>query len=394
MRRREFLRLGGTGALLGLVGGGATRAGAAGEVATGVPRGTLLACERGGDAIHGFSLTTGARTFRYDGLHATHAIQVVPRLGRAFVHGRRAARREGALLALDLSGDTPRVLLDQTVAWFPLHWQPRHDFAEIAYNTVGDGALLVLDTETLEVRRFPDAGGAHSLMAFFEQDLVASNALVDDGHLRITDRGTGRMEHVVPVGPWPHGLSVDHQSGRALTWCGDGVHLVGLVGRERGRHLGVIPPFAAGQRCWFAWAPQGGRYQHDVSWAPGDVYHPYLTVVDVRRRRLERISSGVRRPGTLTVSDDGRLGLASSRNTAEALVFNMGVGRFEGVVPIGRADPAEFFDRDLSLPPGGLWASVTNPPERSVSLLDLRRRVEVGRIDLGFVPGWTKLHLA
>jgi len=363
------------------------------EAAAALPPAALFVQEHHGHRLHAIAVPSGKTLASVDHFSASHAIQLVPGKKRAFVHGRRTDRPGGALIVMRADKDGATVELDHDLPEHPLHWQPRPDLSEIVYNTTGDHGLTIVNTDTLEVESFKGAAGPHSLMGFLDDDVVSSNGLVDSGQVRILDRKMGYVDQQVGVGPWPHGLAICAENGRAYCWCGDGVHVVGVRGRERGRRLKVIESFSRGQRCWFAWTPQGGRLSHDTSWLPGDRWAPYLTVVDAHAERLERIESGDRQPGTLTVSDDGALGLASCRNTSEALVFDLKASRYTGAIPIGASDPSNFFDRDLSIAPGGRWAAVTNPADPSVSVVDLTARREVARLPLAFRPGWMKLLL-
>ena len=389
--------------------------------AAALPQSALITCDRAG-RVHVIDVKTGRTLVTHPALHASHAVQLVPGKGRAFVHGRRVTPEDeadgppergsdstpdgmgfkrrprragtGALVVFKIEGASASVELDRDLTATPLHWQPRGDLSEIAYNTTGDESLSIVNTDTLEIEHFAHSAGHHSLMGFLDNDVISSNDLVNQGRVKILDRKAGFVDAEVQVGPWPHGLAVSTETGRAYTWCGDGVHVVGLRGNERGRHLGIIKGFAPGQRCWFAWTPQGGRYSHDASWGPGDTWLPYLTVVDAHTGKLERIETAGKLPGTLTVSDDGVMGLASNRTAAEALVFDLKTSTYKAAIPIGSANAGSFFDRDLCLTPGGRWASVTNPGDPSVSILDLTARREVARIKLTFRPGWTKLILS
>ena len=358
-----------------------------------LPSAALVVADPQGQRVHVIDVATGRGLATVESFRATHAIQIVPAEKRAFVHGKRTDRGGGALAVFKVGPGSADVELNLDLPDAPLHWQPRPDLSEIAYNTTHDSGLTVVDTKTLKVESFPGAAGHHSLMAFLENDVVISNDLVERGKVRIFDRTQGYVDAETDVGGWPHGLNTCLETGRAYCWCADGVHVIGLRGRERGRHLGIIPQLARGQRCWFAWTPQGGRLTHDVSWSNGDVFLPYLTVVDAKAEKLEKIESGTKQPGTLTVSDDAKWGLASSRNTPEALLFDLAASRYVGAIPIGGADPKRFFDRDLSIAPGGQWAAVSNPRDPGVSVLDLKSREEVARIPLTFSPGWMKLLL-
>lgn len=397
MKRRTFL-IGAAGAA-GCLAGWRALAPAPAVVASpppapGVlPAGALVVADPRAKQVHAIELATGRALATVSDFRASHAVQLAPQVGRAFVHGHRTNQKSGALAVFRVTQGAATVELDVDLPEAPLHWQARPDLSEIAYNTTGDAGLSIVDTRTLEVTTYTNAAGRHSLMAFLENDVISSNDLVATGRVKILDRAQGYVDAELQVGGWPHGLTACAETGRAYCWCADGVHVIGLRGRERGRHLGVIRPFAPGQRCWFAWTPQGGRYAHDVSWAQGEVFHPYLTVVDAKNEKLEKIESADRRPGTLTVSDDAKLGLASSRNTAEALLFDLTAQKYVGAIPIGGSDPKRFFDRDLSIAPGGRWAAVTNPSDPSVSILDLISQEEVGRLALSFSPGWMKLLL-
>jgi len=162
-----------------------------------------------------------------------------------------------------------------------------------------------------------------------------------------------------------------------------------------GKHLGVIPSLERGERCWFCWTPQGARFTHDVAWNwdedRGDYYQPYLTAVDMKTARIERIPTGSKdiQPSFLQVSPDGLWGLTSLRGRDDIGIFNLQKNSFEGTVKAGPARPS-FFERDMAFCKNRDFALVTNTAEKSISLLNLKRREEVRRIYLPRRPTWFK----
>ena len=188
-----------------------------------------------------------------------------------------------------------------------LHWQPNPQFTQIVFNTVGDGSLHVLDTKTLTIQRY-DGGGEHSNMAFFGKYLVATDKMSGPTNLNVVDRKTGKVVSKTRVGNWGHGVTVNDEHGLAFVWSTEGVHVVSLAERSMGKHVTLLETDNVDERSWFCWTPQGGRYSHDVSWNPGDEYRPYLLVVDMKKGRFERISTGDPKlqPSYLQLSPDGK----------------------------------------------------------------------------------------
>lgn len=330
----------------------------------------------------------------FEGLRATHAITPVESLNRFVVHGHRTRSRTGALqvIEVDPARKTWKELLDVDLPGGPaLHWQPNPEHTEIMFNTVGDGSLHVLDTKTLERRRFT-GGGRHSNMAFFENFLVATDGIRGPTTLRVVDRATGKVLSATPVGRQGHGVTVNRENGTAFVWAADGLHVVSLARKSMGKHLKRITPPDADERCWFCWTPQGGRYSHDVAWKSGDTYNPYLLVVDMERERFERIPTDdpALRPSYLQVSPGGRWGLSSLRGTQQIGIFDTVRNRFAGTVRAGVAR-ADFFERDMAFCRDRARAIVTNSGDNSISLLDLDARKEVRRIYLPRRPLWLKV---
>ena len=329
----------------------------------------------------------------FGGMRANHAITPVESLNRFVVHGHRTGSQAGvvAVLEVDPIKKTWKVLLDQDLPGGPaLHWQPNPQFTEIVFNTVGDGSLHVLDTKELTIKRY-DGGGEHSNMAFFKNYLVATDKMSGPTNLNVVDRDTGKLVSQTPVGNWGHGVTVNDQRGEAFVWSTEGVHVISLAEGNMGKHVRLIKTKNFDERSWFCWTPQGGRYSHDVSWNPGDEYRPYLLVVDMLQGKFEQIHTGDDRlqPSYLQLSPDGKWGLASLRGLEEIAVFDTVANQFKGLVQAGPAK-ASFFERDMTFCRKRDCAIVTNTGDNTISLLDLKAKVEVRRISLPRRPLWLK----
>jgi len=328
---------------------------------------------------------------------ASHAITPIEHLNRFVVHGYRPKKRAGALLVIEVNPATKawNIILDKDIAGGrPLHWQPRPDLSEIVFNTIGDGSLHVLDTQTLDIKKYV-GGGQHSNMAMMDDLLIATDKMSGPSELLITDRKTNKTLSATPVSTWGHGVTVNFERGEAAVWAKDGIHRISLAKKSMGKHLGLIPSLEPGERCWFCWTPQGGQFTHDVAWNwdpnKGDVYQPYLTAVDMKTARIERIPTGSDdiRPSFLQVSPDGALGLASLRGRDDIGIFNLAKNTFEGTVKAGPAKQS-FFERDMAFCKNRDFALVTNTADKSISLLNLKSREEVRRIYLPRKPEWFK----
>ena len=337
----------------------------------------------------------------FDGFHVTHAITPIEALNRFVVHGVRygpdAGGGEGfstgAVLVIDVDPVSKAwqiVLYEDLPGGVPLHWQPNRAHTEVMFNSTGDGSLHVLDTASLEVESF-HGGGEHSNMAFFDNYLVATDALEGPTRLLITDRDTDEVVAETPVGTWGHGVTVNFERGEAFVWSKEGGHRISLAQKTMGRRLGKIAPFEDLQRSWFCWTPQGGRYTHDAAWNKGDVYDPYLMVVDLEAGKCEQIPTGdaALRPSYLQVSPDGKWGLAALQGREEVGIFDLSKNEFHGVANCGPARAA-FFERDMSFCRNRDFAMVTNTGDTSISLLDLKAGREVRRIHLPRRPAWFK----
>jgi len=331
------------------------------------------------------------------GFEATHAITPVEHLNRFVIHGYRPKKRTGALLVFEVNPETKswKILLDKDIKGGQLlHWQPRPDLSEIVFNTTGDGALHVLDTKTLEITRYV-GGGIHSNMAMMDDLLIATDQMAGPSQLLITDRKTNKVLTKTAVNNWGHGVTVNFERGEAYVWAIDGVHRISLAQKSMGKHLGLIPSLEAGERCWFCWTPQGARFAHDAAWnwdnEKGDVYGDYLTALDMKTARIERIATGSKdiRPSFLQVSPDGKWGLSSLRGRDDIGIFNLEKNSFEGTVDAGAARPS-FFERDMAFCKNRDFALVTNTAEKSVSLLNLKTQEEHRRIYLPRKPDWFK----
>lgn len=329
----------------------------------------------------------------FERIEASHAVVPVEALNRFFVHGRETRTDKGFLWGLEVEPATGAwsVIYERELAGGNiLHWQPNRDYSLIQYNTTGDGTLHVLDTNTLELQTYT-GGGSHSNMAFFNDDrwLVATDRLGERTLLRVIDRASNSVLSETNVGDWGHGVTVNDRTGQGFVWAGDGVHVVSLARQTLGEHLGVIAT-EAGQRSWFCWTPQGGRYSHDQTWNPSDRYSPWLTVLDTQNQRLERIATGEERPGTLQISPDGRWGACGSLSSNKICLFDIEANTWLGTVAAGRGS-TEFFDRDLAFSRDRRWVFASNPPERSVTVIDRQEMQAIGQIDLPVEPQWVKV---
>lgn len=333
----------------------------------------------------------------FKGFDASHAIIPVEHLNRFVVHGYRPKTRTGALIVLEVNPVTKvwSVLMDKDIKGGRLlHWQPRPDMTEIVFNTIGDGGLHVLDTQSLELTRYV-GGGRHSNMAMMDDLLIATDKMAGPSQLLITDRKTNTTLSKTDVSEWGHGVTVNFEQGEAYVWAKDGIHRISLAQKSMGKHLGLIPSFEIGERCWFCWTPQGSQFTHDVAWnweqGKGDVYNPYLIAMDMKNARMEQIATNDPeiRPSFLQVSPDGRWGLASLRGRTDIGIFDIANNSFKGTVEAGPAKPS-FFERDMAFCKNRNFALVTNTGDKSVSLLNLETREEVRRIHLPRRPDWFK----
>ena len=332
-----------------------------------------------------------------EGFEASHAITPIEHLNRFVVHGYRPEKAMGALLVFQVDPITKSwsLLLDKDIEGGRLlHWQPRPDLSEIVFNTIEDGSLHVLDTKTLAITQYV-GGGVHSNMAMMDDLLIATDQMSGPSRLLITDRKTNKTLSSTAVSSWGHGVTVNFERGEAYVWAKDGLHRISLSQRSMGKHLGLVPSLEAGERCWFCWTPQGSRFSHDVAWnwdgEKGDVYQPYLTAVDMKTARIERIPthSPDIRPSFLQVSPDGKIGIASLRGRDDVGIFNLDRNTFEGTIKAGPAKKS-FFERDMAFCKNRDFALVTNTAEKSISLLNLKTRQEVRRIYLPRKPSWFK----
>ncbi len=329
----------------------------------------------------------------FEGIRATHAITPIESLNRFVIHGHRADSKEGAVVVFEVDPvhKTWEVVLNEELPGGPaLHWQPNPQFTEIMFNTVGDGGLHVLDTKELTIKRF-EGGGQHSNMAFFNDYLVATDKMSGETYLSVVERKTGDLISRTPVGHWGHGVTVNNERGEAFVWSTEGVHVVSLAESTMGDRLKVLETKNSGERSWFCWTPQGGRYSHDVSWNPGDEYRPYLLVIDTEKGEFDTIKTGDPnlQPSYLQLSPDGKWGLASLRGLEEIAIFDTVANQFKGVVKAGPAR-ASFFERDMTFCRQRDCALVTNTGDNTISLLDLNRKEEIRRISLPRRPLWLK----
>ena len=356
-----------------------------------------MAMSYGEDRLDLIDLDNSTILHSFEGFEASHAIIPVEHLNRFVVHGYRPQSKTGALMVLEVNPVTKawKVLMDADIKGGRLlHWQPRPDMTEIVFNTIGDGGLHVLNTQSLELKRYV-GGGRHSNMAMMDDLLIATDAMAGPSQLLITDRKTNTTLSATAVNEWGHGVSVNFERGEAYVWAKDGIHRVSLARKSMGQHLGVIPSLETGERCWFCWTPQGTQFTHDVAWnwepGKGDVYQPYLIAVDMKNARLERIGTGDSdiRPSFLQVSPNGKWGLASLRGRDDIGIFDLEKNSFKGTVEAGPAQ-ASFFERDMAFCKDRNYALVTNTAEKSISLLNLKSRREERRIHLPRKPDWFK----
>jgi len=361
-------------------------------------RGVAMVTSREGDSfrVDLISLHSGRILTTFEDFFAAHAVVPVEGLNRLFVHGRDMRTHKSVLMGVEVDPASERWQVAGTReidGGMPLHWQPNRDHTLIQYNTIDDKRLHVLDTRTLELESFA-GGGRHSNMAFFNQDrwLVATDRLRGGTTLRAVDRATGEILFETATGGWGHGVTVNDKTQRAFVWADDGVHKVSLAGDTLGQHLGVIPPPVRGQRSWFCWTPQGGRYSHDQTWNPGDHFGAWLTVVDLEKGELHKIEAG-EFLGTLGVSPDGRMGICGAHGSQNVCLFDVADNRFLGKVKAGRSDD-DFFDRDVAFSRDRSVAFVTDPPDRTLTAIDVRQLKVIGKIELPARPQWMKVMTA
>jgi len=330
----------------------------------------------------------------FEGIRATHAITPIESLNRFVIHGHRSNTREGMVVVFEVDPvkKTWQLLLNQELpGGSALHWQPNPDFTKIVFNTIGDGGLHVLDTKELTIKRY-DGGGGHSNMAFFNNYLVATDEMAGPSHLNVINCDTGKVVSRTRVGDWGHGVTVNDETGQAFVWSNDGVHVVSLAEGSMGKHVRVMKTNHLDERSWFCWTPQGGRYSHDVSWNPVDVYRPHLLVVDMQQGKFEKISTGdeTLQPSFLQLSPDGKWGLASLKGLEEIAIFDTEANLFKGLVKAGPAR-SSFFERDMTFCRERDCALVTNSGDSTISLLDLKQKQEIRRISLPRRPLWLKV---
>ena len=339
------------------------------------------------------SLKNGRILTTFHDLHAAHAVVPVEDLNRFFVHGVDTRTDRGLLLGVEVDPLTEAwrtVDVKQIAGGRPLHWQPNRDHTLIQYNTIGDRRLHVLNTRTMGLESF-EGGGRHSNMAFFNNDrwLVATDRLQGGTTLRVIDRRSGQILSETPAGGWGHGVTVNDKTERAFVWASDGVHIVGLGKDTLGKHQGVIRPAIRGQRSWFCWTPQGARFSHDQTWNPGDHFASWLTVIDMEKDELLRIEAG-EQLGTLGLSPDGAMGICGSHSSKNVCLFDVPGNRFIGKVEAGNGDNS-FFDRDVAFSRDRSVAFVTDPPDKTLTAVDVRQLKVLGRIDLPAKPEWMKV---
>ena len=326
--------------------------------------------------------------------HASHAVVPVEHLNRFFVHGRKIKTGRGVLMGIQVNPMTERwhLIYEQEIdGGMPLHWQPNRDCSLIQYNTIGDGALHVLNTQSLELESY-HGGGRHSNMAFYNNAnwLVATDNLRGGTTLRVIQRKTGEILSETPAGAWGHGVTVNDATKRAFVWASDGVHCIDLREKNLGQHLGVVKPLQRGQRSWFCWTPQGHRFSHDQTWNPNDVFSPWLTVLDMEKDQLIKVKVDREELGTLAISPDGLLGACGSHSSKNACLFDIPSNRFIGKVKIGRGNN-DFFDRDIAFSRDRSIVFFTNPPEKTITAVHTKRLAVVGEIDLPARPQWLKV---
>lgn len=340
------------------------------------------------------SLRDGQHLKTFEGIEASHAVVAVEHLNRFFVHGRDVQTRQGIIWGLEINLDTETwtVIYEQRLeGGMILHWQPNRDYSLIQYNSTENQTLHVLNTQTLNLQTY-QGGGTHSNMAFFNDDswLVATDQLGNGTLLRIIDRATNTILAETAVGNWGHGLTVNDKSGRAFVWANEGVHIVSLAKHNLGAHLGVIAPLQPEQRSWFCWTPQGGEYSHDQTFNPGDRFSPWLTVIDMKNASLEKIETGGEKAGTLQISPDGKVGISGSHSSNNVCLFDIKANTFLGTVAVGKPNPG-FFDRDAAFSRDRTLAFVTNPPDQTITAIDIPKMKAIGQIQLPAQPEWMKV---
>lgn len=396
LSRRTFLK----GSVAATVGASILAEGAAGASSSHRPRtgiaGVAMVTSREHDdfRVDLVSLATGDVLHTLHEFHAAHAVVPVEGLNRLFVHGRDMRSGKGILTGIEVDPVTEGWRMLDSIeldGGMPLHWQPNRDHTLIQYNTIGDKSLHVLDTRTLGLETY-GGGGKHSNMAFYNRDrwLVATDRLKGGTTLRVVDRGSGQILSETPAGGWGHGVTVNDKTERAFVWTDDGVHIVSLSKDRLGEHQGVIKPGRRNQRSWFCWTPQGQRFSHDQTWNPGDYFSPWLTVVDLELEELRRIDVPGEDLGTLGLSPDGAIGICGSHSSRNVCLFDISANKFLGKVRAGRGEQA-FFDRDVAFSRDRSVAFVTDPPDKTLTAVDVRNLKVIGRIELPATPEWMKV---
>ncbi|MCJ8328729.1 MAG: hypothetical protein HRT89_02370 [Lentisphaeria bacterium] len=359
-----------------------------------LPSGLIMVTS--GNRIDLLSLKTGKIISTINDFFASHAVVPVEALNRFFIHGKFRKDKDGAVLVfqVDPKKETAKQIAKVVLkGGTPLHWQPNPEQTLIQYNCIGAKNLHVLDTKTLKLKTYA-GGGVHSNMAFFNQNkwLLATDRLRGGTTLRIIDRDKNSVLSATAVGGWGHGITVNHKMQRAFVWANDGVHMVDLSEKNIGKHLGRIAPTKKGQRSWFCWTPQGGRYSHDQTWNwnDGDSFSDELTVIDTEKNELLKVASKGEALGTLAVSPDGVIGCAGSHNSKNVSIFDIKNNKYLGKIKAGKGGDG-FFDRDIGFSKNRRFVFVTNPPQKTLSILDVKNLKEIKRIDLPGTPQWMKV---
>ena len=154
--------------------------------------------------------------------------------------------------------------------------------------------------------------------------------------------------------------------------------------------MGVITT-PRGQRSWFCWTPQGGRFSHDQTWNSGDIFSPWLTALDTDNSLLERINTPGERAGTLQVSPDGLWGASGSHNSDRILLFDLSNNTLAASFKSGTYGRRGFFDRDLSFSKDRRFLIATADRPQALVIISLEQNSTPRQIPLSIRPQWMKI---
>jgi DNA-binding beta-propeller fold protein YncE len=343
---------------------------------------------------HVISLNTGNIIYEFKNFQVSHAVVVDELTNRFFLHGQDIETNKASIACFeaDIQKDNVK-LIDKKLldGGKILHWQPNSENTKIQYNTIEDGKIHILDTKSLELKSF-DGGGSHSNMAWAKNDslIVVSDKMKEITNVNVINVKTGALLSTTKTSSWGHGLTTCEKSEMAYIWSYEGVHKISLKDKNIGKHCGIIKPIEKDVRSWFCWTPQGGRFSHDQSWGEGDVYKPYLTVLDMENENLFKIETPGQELGALQISPDGLWGAAGSHNTDDIQIFNIPENKFVTSIKAGKSNNS-FFDRDLAFSKDRKKLFVTNTQDNSISMINIADKNILKTFQLPYRPSWMKV---